>query len=317
MAALAAALLASCASPATDPPVPAAASVTVEHALGTTVVTGAPQRVVALGPADADAALALGVTPVAVASTGIGDGIPDWTRAAVEGQAPEVLEVTGDAQQVNLESVAAMAPDLILASGYYDVAEAYDRLTAIAPTLAHRTGPAIDPWQDVTRQVGAALGKADEAADVVATVEARLADTAAAHADLQGGTFTFGYVTPQGVSTLRDPDDVMMTVPQALGLGLSPAVLAIPEGESFAVTVSRENIAALEADVLALYFGGDAAAQAELERDPLFTRLDVARRGAVTVLDDEQFYALRQPTALSIPYLLDTVAPQLANAARR
>jgi iron complex transport system substrate-binding protein len=308
-------VLLSCASPA--PERPAAPPVTVEHALGTTTVTGPPQRVVALGPADADAALALGVTPVGVASTGIGDGIPGWTRAAIDGSAPQVLEVTGDAQQVDLEAVAALQPDLILASGYYDVATVYDRLSAIAPTLAYRTGPATDPWQEVTTQVGRALGRAEQAADVVEAVEARLAAAADAHPDLQGRTFTFGYVTPQGVSTLRDPHDVMTTVPAALGLALSPAVLAIPEGESFAVTVSRENVATLDADVLALHFGGDAAAEADFLADPLVTRLPVVRRGAVVVLDDQQFYALRQPTALSIPYLLDEVAPRLAEAARR
>jgi iron complex transport system substrate-binding protein len=314
LAVLATAIL-SCASPAQEPP--AAPSVTVEHALGTTTVAGAPQRVVALGPADTDAALALGVTPVGVASTGIGDGIPGWTRAAIDGAAPQVLEVTGDAQQVNLEAVAALEPDLILATGYYDVAAVYDQLSAIAPTLAYRTGPATDNWQEVTTQVGRALGRAEQAADVVESVEARLTAATDAHSDLKGRTFTFGYVTPEGVSTLRDPDDVMMSVPTALGFGLSPAVLAIPQGESFAVTVSRENVATLDADVLALYFGGDSAAQAEFEADPLVARLPVVQRGAVVTLDDEQFYALRQPTALSLPYLLDEVAPRLAEAARR
>jgi iron complex transport system substrate-binding protein len=315
-------LLGACGSPAPDPAAGPAPTVTVEHALGTTAVVGTPERVVSLSPADLDAALALGVTPVGVTSTGIGDGVPSWSRAAMDGAGtdgagPTVLEVAGDAQQVDLEAVAALEPDLILAAGYYDIAAAYEHLSAIAPTLAHRTGPATDTWQDVTTQVGRALGRPERAAEVVADVESRLGAAGETHADLRGGTFTFGYVTPRGISTLRDPDDVMMTVPGALGLGLSPAVLAIPEGESFAVTVSRENVAALEADVLALYFGGDTAQAEEFLADPLVARLDVVQRGAVTVLDEQQFYALRQPTALSIPYLLDEVVPGLAEAARR
>jgi iron complex transport system substrate-binding protein len=309
-------VLLSCAGPAAQAPA-AGPATTVEHALGTTTVTGSPQRVVALGPGDTDAALALGVTPVGVASTGTGDGVPPWTRAAADGAEPRVLGVTGDAQQVDLEAVAALEPDLILATGYYDVAAVYERLSAIAPTLAHRTGPATDSWQEVTSQVGSALGRPEQAADVVEAVEARLTAATDAHADLRGRSFTFGYVTPEGVSTLRAPDDVMLTVPAALGLGLSPAVLALRQGESFAVTVSRENIAALDADVLALYAGGDPAAQAAFDADPLVTRLSAVRRGAVVWLDDEQFYALRQPTALSLSYLLDEVAPRLAAAARR
>ena len=41
------------------------------------------------------------------------------------------------------------------------------------------------------------------------------------------------------VQALRAPDDVMMTVPEALGMTLSPGVLALPEGESFAAAVQE------------------------------------------------------------------------------
>ncbi len=41
--------------------------VTIDHALGTTTIPRAPERVVALGDQDADIAVALGMRPVAIA----------------------------------------------------------------------------------------------------------------------------------------------------------------------------------------------------------------------------------------------------------
>jgi iron complex transport system substrate-binding protein len=97
-------------APAGDVPVE------IEHALGTTTIDEAPERVVALGPADLDAALALGVEVVGTASTGSGEGVTPWSADADGERAYEVLDVTGDALQVDLEEVAALEPDLILAA---------------------------------------------------------------------------------------------------------------------------------------------------------------------------------------------------------
>jgi iron complex transport system substrate-binding protein len=174
-----------------------------------------------------------------------------------------------------------------------------------------------DTWQQVTEQVGHAVGRPDEAAALVADVEAGIEAAAAEHPDAAGATFTFGFVTADAVSTLRDPDDVMMTVPTGLGMTLSDAVLALPEGESFAVPVSLEQVDALDADVLALYDAGDTDARSALEAGPLWPGLPVVERGAVVDLDDDQFFALRQPTALSIPWVVENVAPALAEAAAR
>jgi iron complex transport system substrate-binding protein len=289
--------------------------VEVEHALGTTTVDEAPERVVALGPADLDAALALGVEVVGAASTGSGEGVTPWSVDAGGEQAYEVLSVSGDALQVDLEEVAALEPDLILAATYYDIDAAYDQLSEIAPTTAYQEGPVTDTWQQVTGQVGQALGRADDATALVDEVEAAVDGLATDHPDAAGTTFTFGFVTLDAVSTLRAPGDVMMTVPTGLGMTLSDAVLALPEGESFAVPVGLEQLDVLDADVLALYDAGDSEARSAVESSPLWATLPVVERGAVVDLDDDQFFALRQPTALSIPWVIEAVVPALVEAA--
>ena len=93
---------------------------------GTTTIDGPVERVVALGPTDLDAALALGAPVVGAASSGLGDGMPPWTDAAEGAGDVTVLEVTGDASSVDLEEVAALDPDLILAATYYDIDAAYE-----------------------------------------------------------------------------------------------------------------------------------------------------------------------------------------------
>lgn len=290
-------------------------AVTVEHALGTTTIDGPVERVVALGPTDLDAALALGAPVVGAASSGLGDGVPPWTDAAEGAADVTVLEVSGDASSVDLEEVAALEPDLILAATYYDVDAVYENLSQIAPTTAYEDGPIVDTWQQVTAQVGTALGEDDAATALVGEVEGRLAALGEENPELEGRTLTIGYVMPDAVQALRDPDDVMMTVPGALGLGLSDGVLALPEGESFAVPVSYEQLDALDADILALYDGGDTGAREALEGSPLYPSLAAVERGAVVDLDDDQFFALRQPTVLSVPYIIESVAPALAEAA--
>jgi iron complex transport system substrate-binding protein len=293
------------------------AEITVEHALGTTTLDGPPERVVALGPADLDAALALGANVVGAASSGLGDGVPPWTREAEGADDVTVLEVSGDASQVDFEEVAALDPDVILAATYYDIDESYDELSELAPTVAYQDGPVTDMWQQVTTAVGAALGEDEAASALIADVEGQLAALAGENPDVAGRTWTFAYAAVDGVQALRDPDDVMTTVPAALGMTLSPGVLALPAGESFAVPVSFENVASLDADVLTVYDGGDTAARSALEAAPGWSTLGAVTRGALVDIDDDQFFALRQPTALSVPWAIASVAPALVEAAAR
>ena len=58
-------------------------------------------------------------------------------------------------------------------------------------------------------------------------------------------------------------------------------------------------------------------ARSTVEASPLWATLPVVQRDAVVDLDDDRFFALRQPTALSVPWLLDYVVADLAAAADR
>ena len=91
-------------------------------------------------------------------------------------------------------------------------------------------------------------------------------------------------------------------------------------GGTPSVPVAYEQVDALDADVLALYDGGDAASRSALESSPQWPGLSVVTRDAVAALhdvDDDHFFALCQPTALSIPRAIESVAAGLIAAAER
>ena len=88
--------------------------VTITHKYGETTLEKAPTRVVCVGLTEQDALLALGIVPVAVTKW-FGDApgyIFPWAVDKLgDAELPEVLE---DTNGVQVEKVAALAPDLII-----------------------------------------------------------------------------------------------------------------------------------------------------------------------------------------------------------
>ncbi|MDQ4115557.1 MAG: ABC transporter substrate-binding protein [Actinomycetota bacterium] len=118
----------------------------------------APSRVIALGQgADADALIALGIVPVAM-SAGYQAPIYPWTAQALNGRPVEVIETN---TTVPVEQVAALKPDLIVATTYYQLNPVRERLEQIAPVVGPGGGVDKETWQTTTIRVGEAVGRAD------------------------------------------------------------------------------------------------------------------------------------------------------------
>lgn len=107
----------------------------VKHAMGTSEIKGTPKRIVALEWTYAEDLLALGVQPVGVADI---KGFKAWviTQPALDAGATDV----GTRQEPNLEAIAALKPDLIIAANFR-VKNSYEKLNQIAPTLAFESYP--------------------------------------------------------------------------------------------------------------------------------------------------------------------------------
>jgi len=288
---------------------------TIEHKYGATEAPADPRRVVTVGITDQDYAIALGVVPVGAREWfgGYPGALWPWAReVAGDAPLPEVLPV----DQLNFEQIAALRPDLILGVNSGLTEDEYRTLAEIAPTVAQPPAYADygAPWQEITRVVGRALGRAEAAEALIPELEGRFAQARADHPAFAGATALLAAVTNDGSVYVyaEGPAPGFLT---ALGFALPPEAAALFTGEDRPpVQLSRERLDLLEADVLVLGLYGPEGS--DLTDDPVFQRLRVAREGRVVVMpgDSLENGALTFGSVLSLPYALETVVPRLAAA---
>jgi iron complex transport system substrate-binding protein len=298
----------------------AAGPVTIEHAFGATAVPDDPQRVVTWGWGSTDAALAVGVAPVAMpyqAYGGDDEGVLPWVREYAEAEGLEMPEVLPDSQEAPVEAIAAARPDLILAP-YSGLTEAeYEQLSQIAPTVAYPDEPWATPWRDTIEIVGRALGREDEAQAVLDDIDARIAAEAQAHPEFEGLSVAQVWDTADAFYVYR-PADPRVGFTLDLGFVSADSVEALAAEadleETFYYTLSPERLDELDSDVLVSY--ADTAEGSETfltsSRAELLDQVD---RGAVAeVVGTEFIAAVSPPTALSLPWGLDEYVAALSTA---
>ncbi len=289
--------------------------VTIEHWLGEATVTARPERVVALGPADEDIALALGVTPVAMTeNAGIDGGISPWLVDAFDLDGVEILPA--DLTGAPVEQLLDLDPDLVLATTATadpDDAETVARFDV--PVIAPLRGPVQDTWDELTLAIGRALGETDQAEDLVEEVQAEIDDVAASLPELEGKTVVVGAANAPGiVRVVNRPTDTAARLLAELGLRLPPALEAIENPTPVGATdLSWEQVDLLDADVVLLADTG--ALHDELTSLDAFGQLPAVQRGSYVAYEPAVAAGLRVPTPLSIPYVLDAIAPALEAAA--
>lgn len=285
--------------------------VTVEHQYGSTTIPEAPVRVVSIGYTEQDILLALGVVPVAVRYWyGEEDAILPWAEEAAGDAEPVVLNMTYGS--LNYEAILALEPDLISAVGSGITQEEYDLLSEIAPTIT-QTDEYINfgmPWQATTLLIGEALGKADEAAELVADVEGLFEAARERNTQFEGKTIavaysyggTYGYYTSQDIRG-RFFSDLGFVVPEEL---------VEVAGELFYADISNERIELLDQDLIAIvnlqFIEGGVEA---LEAEPLFSQLDAVQDGRVAYFDVDVENALGFSSPLSLPFALEAALAQL------
>jgi iron complex transport system substrate-binding protein len=295
----------------------AAQSVTIDHKYGSTTIEGTPERVVTVGAVEQDTLLALGIVPIGVTEWIDGaheNGIWPWARARLDELGGELPTVVGNTQTgVDLERVLSLQPDLILGLYSAMTPEQYEQLSQIAPTVAQLQGY-VDwgvPWQELTRIVGRAVGKADGAERVVAEVEARFQGVQEEHPAFVGATAAVA--TPYQGIYLYGPEDLRGRLLTDLGFALPEGLDAIAEG-SFGGNLSMERVDLLDVDVL-LWL--DADPDQEPLANALYQNLGVHQEGREVFLasyTDPLGAATSFVTPLSLPYLLDGLVPMLAAA---
>ena len=298
----------------------AAFPVTIEHAFGSTEITAAPQRVVALGWGSADAALALGVVPVAVDKQSYGadaDGFMPWFAEALTAAGAEKPATLTVGESPAFEEIIAAAPDLILAT-YSGITEAdYTKLAAIAPTVAYPDQPWSTPWRDVITTTGTALGQSAAAQTLLDGIDAQVAEAAAAHPEFKGKTIAAVAIDPAAFYVYTEADPRVQYL-EDLGFTVAPSVAELDtKTASFYYTLSLENVDKLTSDVLLSYTSG-ADKAAELAADPTYASMGQFQAGTVASIDGESLVSsVSPPTALSLPWGLDDFVTALSAAASK
>jgi iron complex transport system substrate-binding protein len=293
----------------------AAFHATVAGKFGTTTVSAKPTRVVALSWTDADFALALGVKPVGIAKTSTATGgIQPWTKTAYGSTTPTQLDTSsGDP----IEQIAALRPDVILATKDYNLTTSYADLAKIAPVVTYVTGPNNDSWQQDFTNVATALGDSAQAKTVVSDTESQIAKAKAANAVLSGKTFSY-IVAPSssGAYTVNTTSDVSAQLLASLGMQLSPADTKLPDSSTPGrAQISLENLDELDADVVIA--ASDSAGLAALEGNAVFKKMTAVEHGAFVPLDYTAATAIAFPSPLSLDWAMTNVVPQLATAAAK
>ena len=301
---------------------PAAAGsfpVTIAHAFGSTTIDAGPPRVVTWGWGSADAAIALGTTPVAIPFQSYGGdatGVLPWIREALETDGQEIPTVLPDsAEEPPYEEIAAAGPDLILAPYSGVTKKQYELLSAIAPTVAYPDEAWSTPWRDTIAIVGKALGKDAEADALLADIDERFAAEAAEHSELAGKSVAMVW-DAAGTFYVYKKADPRVEATLSLGLTSAPSVDELCNGdETFYYTLSYEQLDKLTSDIL-VSFADDEKLSKQFLASPQGRTLPQVKDGRVAEVVGKDFIAsVSPPTALSLTWGLDEYVEILAKAA--
>ena len=312
--------LAAC-SASSSSPAPAGSSsgagfpVTVQHAYGSTTVPAAPTRIVTAGVTEQDTVLALGVQPVGVTDW-YGDqpsAVWPWARAALGDAEPTVL-TTDDGFQ--FEKIAALRPDLIIATNAGLGKDDYGKLSAIAPTVAHsgKYTKNFEPWDVQAVAAGTAMGRASEVASLVSAVKNQFAAAARAHPEFAGKKIVFLQNAFYDGSAIAYQNGLSTDFLTDLGFVVPSFLDAYAQGDEQA-SIPLERLSVLDGADLLLWATEKPADRTALEQNSLYRRLSAVRDSRLVFTDGVTAGAIYFTSLLSLPYVLQKLVPALATAA--
>ena len=289
---------------------------TVTQKQGQIEIKARPERVVTLDFPSTDAVLAFGIVPVGMAKLSyIPGGVQTWTKQALKGSTPPFINAE---TTIPFERIAALRPDLIVGTNSYPLAEAYKKLSRIAPVVTWKDGPGVDSWQQATQLVGQAIGQPEQAGKLVADTEARVAQAAKDHPAFKGKTVTLFNLYQGDAYAISSPEDFSIRFLSTLGFRLSPTIDRLDKSEKAEarLQVGKERRRLLDADVVLGTSSDSPAAMKALEAEPLFQRMSAVKRGAYATVGIGDATSIAFPSASSVAYALDELVPLLERLTR-
>jgi iron complex transport system substrate-binding protein len=290
------------------PPATGGGPVTITHVFGETTIPEPPKRVVSAGFTGQDDLLALGVVPVAVTNW-FGDqpfGVWPWAQPRLGNTKPVVLNLDNGIQ---VQRIAALKPDLIVATDAGLDQDTYQKLTAIAPTLPQSDGDAFfEPWKDQATAIGQAVFQLGQIKSLVNGVDKSFAAIADKYPQfknkravlLQGKLHQDNVVATTGWRT-------EFLTQMGLAIAESITSLAVDQQRAF---IPRDKIkSVLGAADLLIWTTESDQDQAELVANPDVAALE--SRSVFTTKDQAGAIAYASP--LSYPLVADQLPALIAN----
>lgn len=257
---------------------------TVTHAQGETVISGVPATVLTSDWAVFDNLEALGITVGGVPSS----NAPSYLQGKVPADALQI----GSLFEPDFEGIVAAEPDLYIVAGRS--AGAYGEASRYVPTidLSVNNAAIVEGVRQNITTLGEIFGLEDKAAELVAALDAKVAEAQAA---AEGKGTALVLVTNAGNVGVYGPNSRVSWVHNELGIPV--AVSKVEDGDHGGDTISFEYILEVNPDWLFVVdrdagVGGDnpnAAAAALLDNE-LVNQTTAAKEGHIVYLDPQAAY---------------------------
>ncbi|WP_439628776.1 ABC transporter substrate-binding protein [Shinella sp.] len=253
----------------------------IAHQLGTTAISGKPQRVVALEFSFVQTLDAFGVVPVGIAD---------------DNQAPRIEQLLGKTisyasvgtrLEPNLELVSTLSPDLIIADEIRHAA-IYEQLASIAPTIV------LNSWEGdyaTIKQsaliIADALGEPDKGQQALAAHDTTMQALAGKMPAAETRRVLLAVATPDAMS-LHTSSSFTGSVFQAIGL--MPAIQSADAVESGA---GLERLIAVKPDILLVATDPGGTVLDRWKDNAAWANIPAVKTGMVFEVDRNQFARFR------------------------
>ncbi|MBJ7579113.1 siderophore ABC transporter substrate-binding protein [Devosia sp. MC532] len=277
--AVAAALFAGALSMAT---VATAQDKVITHAQGETTVSGVPAKVLVQDWASLDNLAALGVTVAGVPSS----NAPGYLKDVI----PADALALGSLFEPDFEGIAASESDVYFISGRS--ASVYPTAKDILPTidLSVNNSAIVDGLKNNLTTLGTIFDKQDKAAELIANVDAKVAEAKAA---AEGKGKALVLVTNAGKLGVYGPDSRVSWVYNELGM--ESALPEVKDGDHGGDAVTFEFLLEMNPDWVFVVdrdagTGENAGAAQALLDNELFNQTTAAKEGQIVYLDSQAAY---------------------------
>ncbi len=243
------------------------------------------------------------------------NGVLPWVEEKLDELGAETPVLFDETDGIDYEAVADTEPDVILAAYSGLTQEEYDTLSKIAPVVAFpevQWGTSVD---DMIEMNSKALGLEDEGEALIDELHADAEAALEANSELKDKKVLFAYLDPADLSQIgyyTAIDTRPGYLHDNLGLPFPSIVEDTADTEKFDLTVSAEEVAKFaDVDVFVTY--GDDALIAQLQADPLLSKIPAIAEGRIAILPNATpVAASANPSPLSIPWGLSDYLALLA-----